>query len=101
VPVRQPLFTAYRTLLRKIGQNEGVQFLSPGRYLVRLPGGKMAFVVWAADATATKLDLPVFCPGHIRVTDLQGKQQETDGTRLVLTNDPVFVEPIAQQRKAP
>jgi hypothetical protein len=100
VPVRRPLFTAYRTLLRKIGQNEGVQFLSPGRYLVRLPGGKMVFVVWAADATATKLDLPVFCPGQIRVTDLQGKQQETDGIRLVLTDHPVFVEPIAQQRKA-
>lgn len=93
-PIRRPLFKAYQTLLRKIGQNEGVQFLSPGRYVVRLPHGKLVFVVWAEEAAASKLDLPGFCTGRVCVTDLQGQQRRVNANELKVDSHPFFVEPL-------
>lgn len=91
VPVRKPLFAAYQTLIRLIGQNQGVERLAPARYRVLLPDGKMVYFVWAEDSTKNKLD---FLNGRVRVTDLQGSQQETNVGEVKLTSHPLFVEPL-------
>lgn len=91
VPVRKPLFVAYQTLLRMIGQNEGVQFLGAGRYRALLPGNKSVYIVWTMDPAKDKLD---FLKGRIRVTNLQGKQQEINANELVVSSHPVFIEPL-------
>lgn len=89
VPVRKPLFVAYQTLLRMIGQNEGVQFLGPGRYRALLPGNKSVYIVWSMVPTKDKLD---FLKERIRVTNLQGKQQEINANELTFSSHPVFIE---------
>jgi hypothetical protein len=89
VPVRRLSFTAYQTLLRIIGKNEGVRRLGPGQYRAALPGGGAVYVLWA-EAGGGKLDFQ----GRLRVTDLKGRPRELDAKELTLTGQPVFVERI-------
>lgn len=91
VPVRKPSFTAYQTMLRLIGRNEGVHCLAPGRYQATLPGGKSVYILWSEPAKEGK---PEFLKGNIRVTTLQNQQETIDATGLVLTKHPVFIEPV-------
>jgi hypothetical protein len=91
VPVRKPSFTAYQTMLRLIGRNEGVRCLAPGRYHASLPGGKSVYILWSEPAKEGK---PEFLKGNIRVTTLQNQQETMDATGFVLTKNPVFIEPV-------
>jgi hypothetical protein len=78
-------------LIRMIGQNEGVQFLRPGCYRARLPGGRSVYVAWSEGPTSNRLGM---LKGRVRTTTLQGKQREIDVGKMILDNHPIFVEPL-------
>jgi hypothetical protein len=87
VPVEKPLFTAYQTLLKTIGNNEGVECISPGQYRALLPGGDFAYVLWQENGGGSIN----YLHGEICVTDLQGIQHEMDAAQFVVGAHPVFV----------
>ncbi len=89
IPVRKPSFVAYHTLLRKITDNQGIDFLAPGCFRVFKPSGPPLYVLWAeGDHTGT----PEFLHGRLRVTDLRGRETEMDTKELKLDSHPVLVE---------
>jgi hypothetical protein len=89
IPVRKPSFIAYQTLLHKIADNRGVEFLGPGRYRVRRAKEKPVYVLWAQGEYSQP---PSFLHGRLRVTDLQNHEQEIDRGNLKLSEHPVLVE---------
>lgn len=91
LPVRKPSFVAYQTLLKKIGDNQGVEFLGPGRYRVLRPAAGPVYVLWA-DGSFN--EAPAFLRGPLRVTSLDNQSQETDAAHLVLSDHPQLVEPV-------
>ena len=91
VPVRKPSFIAYQTLLGKISDNQGVEFLGPGRYRVLRPVSGPVYVLWADGAFSQS---PGFLRGLLRVTSLDNQSQEIDAAHLVLSEHPVLVEPV-------
>jgi hypothetical protein len=98
VPVRKPSFVAYQTLIRLIGQNQGVRCLAPGRYRATLPGGKSVYILWSEPSKETR---PDFLKGRIRVTTLQNHQETMDASQFVLSERPVFVEPVEAKTASP
>ncbi len=91
VPVPKPSFIAYRTLLRKIGDNEGIEFLGPGRYQVLRDSGKPLYILWTQ---AGDSGIPAFLHGRLRVKDLKDQTKEVDAKELKLTEHPVLVQPL-------
>lgn len=91
VPVRKPLFGAYQTLLGMIGENEGVQFLGPGRYRAWLSGGKSIYIVWDEGTAKVRGGLP---EGRIRITTLERKQRETRADQFTPNSHPALVEAL-------
>jgi len=89
IPVRKPSFVAYQTLLKKLTDNQGVEFLGPGRYRVLRETENPTYVLWAPGEYS---QLPLFLHGRIRVTDLQNHEQEIGAGSLKLTEHPVLVE---------
>ncbi len=89
VPVRKPSFTAFQTLLAKIGNNRGIEFLGPGRYRALLPGGKYIYVLWSEGPNTELMGL---LTGSVRVTNLRNEESTVAADRLKLTEEPVFVE---------
>jgi hypothetical protein len=65
-----------------------------GIYRAILPDGKVVFIAWAENAATTNLDLPIFCAGRIRVTDLQGRQRELNTHGLKIDSHPILVEAV-------
>jgi len=90
-PVRKPLFTAVQVLTAKIGDNCGVQFLGPGRYLALTPDGGFVFIVWSE---APNTEFGGLLHGKIRVTTLGNEEKIMDAGELKLTAEPVFVEAV-------
>lgn len=91
VPVKKPSFFAYQTLLRKIGDNRGVQFLGPGRYRALVPKGKFVYILWTEGPNT---ETPCFLRGHLLITELSGKEKSIGASDLKLTNHPMFVEQV-------
>lgn len=88
-PVRKPSFFGLQTLVRKIGDNLGVEFLGPGRYRVLLPEGKSLYVFWAEGANSEIRDL---LTGQVLVTEISGKETTLPARELKLSEHPIFVE---------
>jgi len=89
VPVRKPSFAAFQTFLAKVGSNQGVVFLGPGRYLALLPEGKSVYVLWAEGPNT---EVGGLMRGPVRVTTVRQEETTMDATDLKLTAEPVFVE---------
>ncbi|MEO6435691.1 MAG: hypothetical protein ABIP55_08000 [Tepidisphaeraceae bacterium] len=89
VPTRKPSFTAFQTLQKMIGENRGVQFLCPGRYLAMLPDGRAVYGLWAE---APNLELFDLLRGRVKVTTLRNEEKTIDAAELKLSDEPVFVE---------
>jgi hypothetical protein len=91
MPVRKPSFIAYKTLLHQITDNQGIEFLGPGRYQILRDSGKPLYVLWAeAEDSAA----PAFLHGRLRVTNLENQTTEIDTKELKLTEHPVLVHPL-------
>jgi hypothetical protein len=89
IPVRKPSFIAYQTLLHKMTDDRGVEFLGPGRYRVLRAMENPIYVLWAQGEYS---QIPSSLHGRIRVTDLQNHEQEIDAGSLKLSEHPVLVE---------
>jgi len=89
VPEKKPSFTAYQTLLEKIGDNRGVEFLGPGHYRASLADGTAVYILWA-EGPQERRCLPL--EGMVRVTDLRQNVRKLRADELQLTEEPVFVE---------
>jgi len=91
VPVRKASYIAYQTLLKKIKENQGGEFLGPGRYIIYKPSGKPIYILRAEGSSA---EIPAGVKGRIRVTSLQNQEQIIDAKDLRLTSHPVIVESV-------
>lgn len=92
IPVRKPSFFAFQTLVGKIGQNRGIQFLGPGCYKALQHSGEPVYVLWAEGPNS---NVPCFLHGKLRVTNLKNRQFEANATNLKLSGKPIFVQKSA------
>lgn len=74
IPERKPSFTAYKTLIGKIGKNAGVEFLGPGRYRALMPNGEPIYVLWS-EGPNREIDGVLCGANRVRVTTLDGQEK--------------------------
>ncbi|MHB1390850.1 MAG: glycoside hydrolase family protein [Thermoleophilia bacterium] len=92
---RKEAWYAYRTMAAKVSGYQEVAAVAPGIYVFRFDAGRPpVYVAWDTGANVV-LDqaLPDSDRGAVTVTDVTGKETQSDTASISLDTMPIFVEP--------
>jgi hypothetical protein len=84
---RKPAYYAFQTLVKKIEFFTEAKKLSTGTYKF-IVKDQPVYILWAPGS------LPEEISGRVKVTDLSGKESFLDTSQIILTDSPIFLEPM-------